>query len=94
MILTDAQRFELFRTAYAELIRRPTWPTTTPPPKEGEPKKVRPPFAIACWAKELARTAADLHDREERERQEREGGGAHAMGYDTAPAEPGPGTPF
>jgi hypothetical protein len=70
--LTDADKLAIFNAALAGLCARPVWPQTTPKARDGSTKKVRDAFHLATWAKDIARTAVDVLEKDG----ERNGDGA------------------
>ncbi len=65
MKLSDAQRFELYRTVLAELVARETWPKETPGSGDKPGKPTSYPWALATWANRITGAAVDCLEKDE-----------------------------
>jgi len=95
MKLTDAQRFDLFKTTLAAVVQRQAWPRRAPDRQDGSPgKEVTPQFGCAVHA--FAITRAAVHVLESEDEPRGDGTTPHAGFASTAPLSSGSAadTPF
>lgn len=89
MKLTDAQKFELYRTALEGMIARAPLiqgDMPAPPNREGRSKQVPATFAIAAWANKIADAAVYVLEAEKKS--------ADAAAPTTDSGAPAEATPF